>query len=48
MCYSGAKGRPIYEPNKEVRENITIEEYRSNKGNAINHFMKNYLNLKIV
>lgn len=46
MCYSGAKGRPIYEPNEEIRENMTIEEYRSNKGNAINHFYEKLLKLK--
>lgn len=46
MCYSGAKGRPIYEPNEEIRENMTIEEYRSNKGNAINHFYEKLFKLK--
>lgn len=46
MCYSGAKGRPIYEPSEVVRENMSIEEYRSSKGNAINHFYEKLLKLK--
>ncbi|MGL4910883.1 MAG: HD domain-containing protein, partial [Romboutsia sp.] len=46
MCYSGAKGRPIYNPNEDIRDNMTVEEYRSNKGNAINHFHEKLLKLK--
>ena len=46
MCYTGAKQRPIYEPNENIRENMTLDEYRSNKGNAINHFYEKLLKLK--
>lgn len=46
MCYSGVKGRPIYNPNEYIRKNMTVDEYRSNKGNAINHFYEKLLKLK--
>ncbi|MGT2846257.1 HD domain-containing protein [Streptococcus massiliensis] len=46
MVYSGAKGRPIYDPNLAPRENLTLEEYRSTEGTAIMHFYEKLLKLK--
>ncbi|MBU9722207.1 MULTISPECIES: HD domain-containing protein [Bacillaceae] len=46
FVYSGAKGRPMYDPNDAPREQMTKEEYRSNTGAAINHFYEKLLKLK--
>ena len=46
FAYSGAKGRLIYNPNLPVRENLTLEEYRSGNDTAINHFYEKLLKLK--
>lgn len=46
MAYSGHTGRPIHDPSITVRENMTVEEYRSNRGTAITHFYEKLLKLK--
>ncbi len=46
FVYTGAKGRVIHDPNIEVRENMSKEEYRNNEGTAINHFYEKLLKLK--
>jgi uncharacterized protein len=46
MCYSGHKGRPIYDPDLPVREQMSLEEYRYGKDTAINHFYEKLLKLK--
>ncbi|MBU9710921.1 HD domain-containing protein [Evansella tamaricis] len=46
FIYSGSKGRQMYDPNDVPRETMTKEEYRSNKGAAINHFYEKLLKLK--
>ncbi|MFB4158323.1 HD domain-containing protein [Geomicrobium sp. JSM 1781026] len=44
--YSGAKGQPIYEPQREVRSKMTLEEYRHGQSSAIHHFYEKLLKLK--
>ncbi|MBY5033729.1 HD domain-containing protein [Streptococcus gallolyticus] len=50
MAYSGNKSRLIHNPNLSPRQQMTLEEYRSGRDTAINHFyeklllLKNYMN----
>lgn len=46
FAYSGAKGRPIHDPDIAARESMTEEEYRSGRDTAINHFYEKLLKLK--
>ena len=46
MAYSGHTGRPIHDPALRPREDMTVEEYRSNQGTAILHFYEKLLKLK--
>lgn len=46
MVFSGHKQRPIHDPQVAVREQMTLEEYRSNQGTAISHFYEKLLKLK--
>lgn len=46
MAYSGHIGRPIYDPDLQPRENMTLEEYRAGKSSAIMHFYEKLLKLK--
>lgn len=46
MAYSGNKNRIIHDPTIGVREEMTLEEYRSNQGSAIAHFYEKLLKLK--
>jgi uncharacterized protein len=46
MCYSWEKWREIYNPNIEVKLNMTKDEYKNHKSTAINHFYEKLLNLK--
>ncbi len=46
MCYSWEKLREIYNPDIELRLNMTKEEYKNHKSTAINHFYEKLLNLK--
>lgn len=46
FVYSGAKGRPVHDPDSTPRENMTHEEYRSGRDTAINHFYEKLLKLK--
>ena len=46
MAYSGYTGRPIHDPALRPREDMTVEEYRSNQGTAILHFYEKLLKLK--
>lgn len=46
MCYSGAKGRPIHDPDMQPRENLTLKDYRSGNDTAIMHFYEKLLKLK--
>ncbi|MFE8702136.1 HD domain-containing protein [Cytobacillus sp. FJAT-54145] len=46
FAYGGKKGNPIYHPDFEVRENMTLEEYRGGKSSSIHHFYEKLLKLK--
>ncbi|MDX8044496.1 HD domain-containing protein [Gracilibacillus sp. S3-1-1] len=46
FVYSGKKGRPIYDPTLDVREQMTKEEYRTGSSSAIHHFYEKLLKLK--
>ncbi|WP_208586926.1 HD domain-containing protein [Gracilibacillus suaedae] len=46
FVYAGKKGQPIYDPEIEVREQMTAEEYRKGKTSAIHHFYEKLLKLK--
>lgn len=47
MVFSGAKGRPVYDPLEAPREESLKKEYRDySKGTAVNHFYEKLLKLK--
>ena len=46
FAYSGAKGRPIHDPNRTARETLTLRDYRSGQDTAIMHFYEKSLKLK--
>ncbi|MFD0673211.1 HD domain-containing protein [Cohnella sp. GCM10027633] len=46
FAYSGAKSRPIHDPDVAPRGSMTEEEYRSGRDTAINHFYEKLLKLK--
>ena len=46
FAYSGAKGRPVFDPDIKPRTQMTKEEYRSGNDTAINHFHEKLLKLK--
>jgi len=46
FAYSGAKGRPVHDPDIKPRESMTPAQYRSGKDTAINHFHEKLLKLK--
>lgn len=47
MVFSGAKGRPVYDPEITPREESLQKEYRDySKGTAVNHFYEKLLKLK--
>ncbi|CEG27569.1 metal dependent phosphohydrolase [Bacillus sp. B-jedd] len=46
FAFGGKKGQPIYEPEFAIREQMTLEEYRSGKSSSINHFYEKLLKLK--
>lgn len=47
MVFSGAKGRPVYDPEIEPRDESLQKEYRDySKGTAVNHFYEKLLKLK--
>ncbi|WP_379153874.1 HD domain-containing protein [Paenibacillus sp. sgz5001063] len=47
MVFSGAKGRPVYDPDIPPRDESLQKEYRDySKGTAINHFYEKLLKLK--
>lgn len=45
MAYSGYKNRIIHDPTVPIREEMTLEEYRSHQGTAIAHFYEKLLKL---
>ncbi|QUL56890.1 HD domain-containing protein [Paenibacillus tritici] len=47
LVFSGAKGRPVYDPKIPPRDESLKEEYRDySKGTAVNHFYEKLLKLK--
>lgn len=47
MVFSGAKGRPVYDPQLPPRDETLKQEYRDySKGTAVNHFYEKLLKLK--
>lgn len=46
FIYAGSKGRPIFDPQYAVREEMTKEEYRNGKSSTIHHFYEKLLKLK--
>ena len=38
FAYGGKKGQPIYDPSVNVREEMSLEEYRKGKSTSIHHF----------
>lgn len=46
FTYAGSKGRPIFDPQYVVREEMTKEEYRNGKSSTIHHFYEKLLKLK--
>ncbi|MNO30482.1 putative hydrolase [compost metagenome] len=47
MVFSGAKGRPVYDPEIPPRDESLQKEYRDySKGTAVNHFYEKLLKLK--
>lgn len=46
FAFGGKRGQPIYHPEYTIRENMTIEEYRSGKSSSIHHFYEKLLLLK--
>ncbi|MBV7508038.1 HD domain-containing protein [Bacillus sp. sid0103] len=46
FAYGGKKGQPIYDPSIEVRNEMSVEEYRKGKSTSIHHFYEKLLKLK--
>ncbi|TVY08453.1 HD domain-containing protein [Paenibacillus cremeus] len=46
FAYGGWKGRLMHNPELPPREQMTVEQYRSEGGTAINHFYEKLLKLK--
>lgn len=46
FIYSGSKGNAMYNPELQIREQMTIEEYRKGESTAIHHFYEKLLKLK--
>ncbi|MGA9225587.1 MAG: HD domain-containing protein [Mesobacillus sp.] len=46
FAYGGKKGHPIFDPGISVREEMTLEEYRTGNSSSINHFYEKLLKLK--
>jgi len=46
FAFGGKKGQPIYDPSFEIREQMTVEEYRKGKSTSIHHFYEKLLKLK--
>ena len=46
MAYSGHHQRIIHDPEVAVRQNMTLDQYRSHQGTAITHFYEKLLLLK--
>ena len=45
FAYGGAKGRKLYDPDEQAREEMTEEEYRSKATSSVTHFYEKLLKL---
>ena len=46
FAYGGSKYRPLYDPDSEPEMHSSFQEYKSSKGNTLNHFYEKLLLLK--
>ncbi len=46
FAYGGKKGRSLYNPDFQVRNEMTLEEYRNGDSSSIHHFHEKLLKLK--
>ncbi|PLT34942.1 HD domain-containing protein [Bacillus sp. V5-8f] len=46
FAYGGKKGQAIYDPDIEVREHMSKQEYRSGRSSSVHHFYEKLLKLK--
>ncbi|WP_310362593.1 HD domain-containing protein [Neobacillus drentensis] len=46
FAYGGKKGQPIYAPGIQVRDEMSLEEYRKGKSTSIHHFYEKLLKLQ--
>jgi uncharacterized protein len=46
FAYGGKKGQQIFDPSIEVREKMSLEEYRKGKSTSVHHFYEKLLKLK--
>ncbi|WP_088041981.1 HD domain-containing protein [Bacillus sp. EAC] len=46
FAYGGKKDRSMFNPNFQIRENMTMEEYRSDQSSSLHHFYEKILKLK--
>ncbi len=46
FAYGGKKGQQIYNPNIQVREEMSLEEYRKGKSTSLHHFYEKLLKLQ--
>lgn len=46
FAFGGKKGHPIYEPDLNVRGQMTLDEYRNGDSSSVNHFYEKLLKLK--
>jgi uncharacterized protein len=45
FAYGGKKGQSIYDPEMDVRKEMSLEEYRNGKSSSIHHFYEKLLKL---
>jgi uncharacterized protein len=46
FAYGGSRGQSLFDPDIEIRSDMTLEEYRSGKSTSIHHFHEKLLKLK--
>jgi uncharacterized protein len=46
FAFGGKKGHLIFDPDLDVRERMTLEEYRNGNSSSVNHFYEKLLKLK--